>query len=104
MSRFYVGKDPARTWAQKGNNYSGRNFMKWKSDEYDKLFDQVLVESNLDKAATMWQQLNEIVIKDYASVPLVDRTFSSGKAKNLTGPSLRTFDSETWNIAEWKKG
>ncbi len=52
----------------------------------------------------MWQQLNELVIKNYISVPLVDRTFSSGKAKTLTGPAPRTFDSESWNIGEWKKG
>ena len=101
---FYTGKDQDRTWAQKSNNWAGRNFMKWKSEEYDKLYDQVLVETNLDKAATMWQQLNELVIKNYISVPLVDRTYSSGKAKNLTGPSLRTFDSESWNIGDWKKG
>jgi peptide/nickel transport system substrate-binding protein len=104
MGRFYTGKDQDRNWAQKANNWAGRNFMKWKSEEYDKLYDQVLVEPNLDKAATMWQQLNELVIKNFISVPLVDRTFSSGKAKGLTGPSLRTFDSESWNIGEWKKG
>ena len=104
MARFYTGKDQDRNWAQKSNGSAGRNFMKWKSEEYDKLYDQVLVETNLDKAATMWQQLNELVIKNFISVPLVDRTYSSGKAKNLTGPSLRTFDSESWNIGEWKKG
>ena len=27
-----------------------------------------------------------------------------GKAKNLAGPALRTFDVESWNIGEWKKG
>jgi peptide/nickel transport system substrate-binding protein len=104
MARFYTGKDQDRNWAQKSNGWAGRNFMKWKSEEYDKLYDQVLVETNLDKAATMWQQLNELVIKNFIAVPLVDRTYSSGKAKNLTGPSLRTFDSESWNIGEWKKG
>ena len=103
MRRNYAG-DQSWNWAQKANNWAGRNFMKWKSEEYDKLYDQVLVEPNLDKAATMWQQLNELVVKNYISVPLVDRTYSSGKAKNLTGPSLRTFDSESWNIGEWKKG
>jgi len=64
----------------------------------------VLVETNLDKAATMWQQLNELGIKNFLSVPLVDLTYSGGKEKNLSGPSPRTFDSETWNIGEWKKG
>jgi peptide/nickel transport system substrate-binding protein len=104
MGRFYTGKDQDRNWAQKSNNWAGRNFMKWKNEEYDKLYDQVLVEPNLDKAATMWQQMNDLVIKNFISVPLVDRTFSSGKAKALTGPAPRTFDVESWNIGEWKKG
>ena len=66
MNRFYTGSDPSRTWGQKSNNWSGRNFMKWQSAEYDKLFDQVLVELSAEKAATMWQQLNDLIINDYA--------------------------------------
>ena len=104
MNRFYTGSDPARTWGQKSNNWSGRNFLKWKNEEFDKLFDQVLVEQNPEKAATMWQQLNDLVVKDYASVPLVDRKLADGKSKQLTGPDLRPFDNLTWNIGEWKKG
>jgi hypothetical protein len=42
-------------------------------------------------------------VNDYASVPLVDRKFTSAKVKGLTGPEPRAFDLETWNIAEWKK-
>lgn len=103
MNRFYTGPDPSRTWGQKSNNWSGRNFLKWKNDEYDKLFEQVLVEQDPEKAAQMWQQLNDLVVKDYASVPLVDRKFSSGKAKNLSGPAPRAFDNETWNIQDWKR-
>jgi peptide/nickel transport system substrate-binding protein len=103
MKRFYTGSDPSRTWGQKANNWSGTNFMKWKNEAYDKLFDQVLVELNPEKAVTMWQQLNDLVINDYADIPLVDRKSTSAKAKSLTGPDLRAFDNETWNIAEWKK-
>jgi peptide/nickel transport system substrate-binding protein len=103
MNRFYTGPDTSRSWAQKSNNWSGRNFTKWKSDEYDKLWGQVLTETNIEKGAALWQQLNDLVVKDYASVPLVDRKFSSGKAKTLSGPALRPFDAETWNIQDWKK-
>jgi peptide/nickel transport system substrate-binding protein len=103
MNRFYTGKDQDRAWGQKSNNWSGRNFLKWKNEEFDKLFDQVLVEQNAEKAGTLWQQLNDLVVKDFASVPLVDRKFASGKAKTLTGPEPRAFDNETWNIADWKK-
>jgi peptide/nickel transport system substrate-binding protein len=103
MNRFYTGKDPSKTWGQKSNNWAGRNFLKWKNDDFDKLFDQVLVELNPDKAATMWQQLNDLVINDYADTPVVDRKSTDSKTKSLTGPSLRAFDTLSWNIGEWKK-
>jgi peptide/nickel transport system substrate-binding protein len=104
MNRFYTGPDPSKTWSQKSNNYAGRNFMKWKNDEYDKAFEQVLVELNMEKATQLWMQLNDIIIKEFADVPLVDRLFADGKTKSLTGPAPRTFDVVTWNIADWKKG
>ena len=103
MNRFYTGNDPIRTWARRRTTGPAGNFLKWKNDEYDKLFDQVLVELNPEKAVTMWQQLNDLVINDYADIPLVDRKSTSAKAKALSGPDLRAFDNETWNIAEWKK-
>ncbi|HZO26065.1 MAG TPA: peptide ABC transporter substrate-binding protein [Chloroflexota bacterium] len=104
MNRFYTGPDPSTTWSQKSNNYAGRNFLKWKNEEYDKTFEQVLAEVNVEKATQLWMQLNDIVVKDFAAVPLVDRLFADGKTKSLTGPAPRTFDIVTWNIGEWKKG
>jgi peptide/nickel transport system substrate-binding protein len=103
MNRWYTGADPGRTWAQKSNNWAGRNFTKWKNEQYDKLFEQVMTELDQDKATGLWQQLNDLVINDVASIPLVDRKSASGRAKNLLGPDLRAFDNETWNIGEWRR-
>ena len=103
MNRFYTGPDQARAWATKANNYSGRNFLHWKNEDFDKLWPQVLTEQNAEKSAQGWQQLNQYIVEDFASIPLVDRKFSSGKSKSLSGPAPRAFDSETWNIHEWKK-
>src|SRR4030095_10878225 len=63
MNRFYTGPDPSKTWSQKANNYAGRNFLKWKNDADDKVFEQVLAEVNPEKATQLWMQLNDIVIK-----------------------------------------
>jgi len=103
MNRWYTGSDPSRTWAQKANNWAGRNIAKWKNDQYDTLFEQVLVELNPEKAAELWQQLNDLVVNDVASIPLVDRKSASARIKALAGPDPRAFDNETWNIADWKK-
>jgi peptide/nickel transport system substrate-binding protein len=102
MNRFWA-KDKERMWASKANNWSGRNFLRWQNAEFDKLFDQVLVETNAEKAAQLWHQLNDLVVKDYISVPLVNRKFTSGKSKQLQGPKLTAFDNETWNIGDWTK-
>jgi hypothetical protein len=34
-------------------------------------------------------------------VPLVDRRFVSARAAGVQGPTPRSFDVETWNIADW---
>ena len=52
--------DKTRDWATKANNWAGRNFMKYANPEYDKLWDQVLVERDLAKAAEIWMKLNEL--------------------------------------------
>jgi peptide/nickel transport system substrate-binding protein len=103
MQQFYTGKDNTKSWSQQSNKWSTPNFMKFQDDEYDKLFEQVLVELNPEKAAQLWQQLNDIVINKAAVIPLVDRKITAGKAKSLTGPALRTFDSDAWNIGEWRR-
>src|SRR5262249_31977722 len=39
MIRFYSG-DPAKDLAQKENNWSGRNIMRWVSKEFNQMYDQ----------------------------------------------------------------
>ena len=108
MNRFYTGADPSRTWGQKSNNWSGRNFMKWKNDQFDKLFDQVLTELNQEKATQMWQQLNDLVVDDYADVGIVDRkrltTALSGKPTKIqqsTVELLHFIAAEAW-LRRWR--
>jgi peptide/nickel transport system substrate-binding protein len=102
MKRFYSG-DPARDVAQKSNDWAPQNFLKWISPEYNKLYEQALVEPDEEKNRQLWIQMNDLVVNSYISVPLIDRKFTNAKAKNLQGPASRAFDNETWNIADWTK-
>jgi peptide/nickel transport system substrate-binding protein len=104
MSRWYA-RDPARDIAQKSNNWAGRNFVRWLSTpEYNQLYEQATVEQDPEKNRQIWIRMNDIVASSYISIPLVDRKFTSGKARGLHGPAPRAFDRETWNIADWTKG
>jgi peptide/nickel transport system substrate-binding protein len=102
MKRFY-GKDPARDWAQKANNWAPQNYHKWSDAEYDRLYDQATLEPDPEKNRQIWIRMNDIVVNSYISVPLVSRKFASGRAKALEGTGQSPFDSETYNIGAWRK-
>ena len=102
MKRFYGG-DPSNDWAQKSNAWSASNFLKWKNDEYDKLFETVGSEIDPAKAASEWQALNDLVINAYVVVPLVERRGVDSKVKAIQGPSPGPFDAFSWNAADWTR-
>ena len=45
--------------------------------------------------------MNELVVTDVASIPLVQRNNVQGQAKNLSGLELSPWTSNLWNIANW---
>jgi peptide/nickel transport system substrate-binding protein len=103
MSRHYSG-DPARNLAQKENNWSGYNITRWVNKEYNQLFDQAQSELDPKKSDALWIKMNDIVVGQSVSIPLIDRRFVSARVVNLdVGENLSPFDSETRNIADWRR-
>jgi peptide/nickel transport system substrate-binding protein len=56
------------------------------------------------KRAQLFIQMNDIVIQQAVLVPRVDRKSVFGRAKDLQGISYSPWDSDYWNIANWRKG
>ena len=83
------------------------NFSLWHNPDYDKLIDQVRLETDIEKAAAMFIQMNDILIEDVAIMPLVNR--SAGKYGITTtlrdeNVDVSDFEVDYWNIANWTKG
>ena len=72
MIGWYAGPE-GENIAQKSNDWSGQNYSRFQNADYDKLFEQVRLETDIAKAAELFIQLNDIVINDVAVVPLVNR-------------------------------
>ena len=103
MRQWYSG-DPARDIAQKENNWSGDNFIRWQNKEYNALFDQGIKELDPQKNAQIWIKANDLAVEQVAAIPLIDRKTVAARAKNLdTGKNLSAFDDHTWNIADWRR-
>ena len=101
MARFYSG-EPAKDLAQKENDWSGINICRWVNKDYNQLYDQVQAELDPTKGAQLWMKMNDLVVSQGVSLPIIDRRIVSARSNSLeTGPSQSPFDSETRNIADW---
>jgi len=103
MVRFYSG-DPAKDIAQKENNWSGRNIMRWINKDVNQLYEQAQVELDPKKNDQLWIRMNDLIVSQAISLPLIDRKSVSARAKALDiGANMSPFDSETRNIADWRR-
>jgi peptide/nickel transport system substrate-binding protein len=103
MVRFYSG-DPAKDIAQKENNWSGRNIMRWINKDVNQLYEQAQVELDPKKNDQLWIKMNDLIVSQAISLPLIDRKSVSARAKALDiGANMSPFDSETRNIADWRR-
>jgi peptide/nickel transport system substrate-binding protein len=102
MKLFYSG-NPETDVAQQSNKWAARNYTRWINADFNNLLDQVKAETDTQKATQEWMQLNDLVVNNYISIPLIDRKNADGKIKGLQGPNLSPFDEFSWNIADWTK-
>jgi peptide/nickel transport system substrate-binding protein len=103
MGRYYSG-DPAKDLAQKENNWSGLNICRWVNADYNKMYDQAQAELDPKKSAELWIKMNDLVVGQGVTLPIIDRRIVSVRSKSLdVGKNMSPFDSETRNIADWRK-
>lgn len=85
------------------NLWQGGNANRYCNQAYDDLYAQFAKEFDPARRAALAIQLNDFLVNDVATIPLINRVTPFGKAKDLTGPTPNTFDSKLWNIATWAR-
>ena len=89
--------------AQKANNWSGSNWARYCSDDYDALFRASATEIDPEKRRRLFVAMNDLLISDVAVIPLVEWGYVSGLRNDIAGYDPTPWDSETWNIASWHR-
>src|SRR5215218_7710868 len=105
MVGWYGGPE-GENIAQKSNDWSQTNYSRFQNAEYDKLLDQVRLETDLEKAAEMFIQMNDILINEIAVIPIVNRSASTyGISTTLQEANIATspYEYNYWNIANWNR-
>ncbi len=105
MISWYGGPE-GENIAQASNDWSAQNFSRYQNAEYDELFDQVRLETDLEKAAEMFIRMNDILIEDVAVIPIVNRSASTyGISTTLQQANVASspYEYNYWNIANWNR-
>lgn len=105
MITYYAGPD-AENVAQKANDWNGQNYTRFQNAEYDEIFDQVRLETDIARAAEMFIQLNDIIINEVANVPLVNRAadkYAISTTLRDENVAVSDFEVNYWNIANWNR-
>jgi peptide/nickel transport system substrate-binding protein len=87
--------------SQAENEWRGNNNMRWQNEEFDATCEQALTSMDADERRDLALKLNDLIVEDYAMIPLVARPRVAGAVTNLRGYEPSGWDSEMWDIANW---
>ena len=85
------------------NHWAGTNISRACNPEYDALFAQLSQTNTGPERARLVKELNDILVQNYYEIPLVNRGLVSAHLNTLKGVQINGWDSELWNIAEWRR-
>jgi peptide/nickel transport system substrate-binding protein len=103
MNNWYAGPDGSNI-AQASNQWNGQNFHRWANAEYDALYEQLLVTPDLEAAAELLIQMNDLLIQEVVVIPEVNRAADKYAISNRLqneNVALGPFEVNYWNIANW---
>ncbi|MCB1396034.1 MAG: peptide ABC transporter substrate-binding protein, partial [Rhodobacteraceae bacterium] len=85
---------PATQW-------QGENINRFCDPAYDALHLQLAQTADINERGRIGRELNDILVQNFVTVPLVDRGRVDAHANSLGGVLLNVWDSGLWNIADW---
>ncbi len=89
---------------QKANGWKASNVGRWSNPEFDRLLVQLKTELNPEKRAALEIQMNDLIVRYGARIPIVDRQAVNGRRADLVNTNYTAWDSALWNIAYWRVG
>jgi len=99
----YLQTFTCREIPSQANNWSGDNYSRFCSKDYDALWQESVTTLDLQKRRQLFIQMNDLLVNDFVLLPLVHRADVVAVGNTLQGVNLTPWDRNTWNIAEWQR-
>ena len=87
----------------RANNWAGGNISRFCSPAYDALYARLAETPAGAEREALAKRLNDLVVQTYTQIPLVNRGLVSARLNTLLGVRSNAWDSDLWNIAEWRR-
>ena len=85
------------------NNWGGGNVSRACNPEFDELVEELSHTPIGPDRTALVKRMNDIQVQAYYEIPLVNRGIVSAHSDTLKGVRINGWDSEMWNIAEWRR-
>ena len=89
--------------ASKDNKWAGRNIIRFRNEEYDRLWRAAETEMDPVKRAALFIRMNDLVIQQNVVIPVVWRNGVGAANTRLQGMDLNGWDSTLWRLPYWYK-
>ena len=99
----FKGSDPTGNIAQKANSWSGTNIDRYVNPAYDALWKQAQTELDPTKRADLFHKMNQTIVDDNITIPLVARNGVTAVKSNLQDVVLTNWASDLWRLAYWNR-
>ena len=96
MAQFLSWELPSRE-----NNWTGRNFARWRNPAFDQLWRQAEVEMDPVKRAALFIRMNDLVVQSAVVIPVTWRNVLHAAATSLNGIESNGWDTIFGRIAYW---
>jgi peptide/nickel transport system substrate-binding protein len=100
---IYLGWWTCGQIATQANNWQTPNNARYCNPEYDALWQAAQAELDAEKRASLFEEMNNLLVQDVALIPIVHRAIANGVNPTLTGLELTPWDASTWDIAQWQR-
>ncbi len=104
MNRWYAGPD-GENIAQAENDWQRDNTQRYRSEQYDAMYEDLLGETDEDAAFEQLIALNDHLIEDVVQIPIVNRSVGTyalaNRIRNANLANGPSFVLPFWNLANW---
>jgi peptide/nickel transport system substrate-binding protein len=87
----------------KHNNWSGRNRSRWVNEEYGKLWRAAEQEMDPVKRAAQFIQMNDMLIREVAIIPVVWRPRVAAISNRLRDANQSAWEGDYWHLPYWHR-